>query len=261
VDTRVALADIVVVDRAGRELARVAIEPVLPDRAYAGMSDVAGLAWISASRLVVHGPINPSQSQYYVIDLARQAVVEDFIDDESAPAFSPDGLHVAILAGAPHFVPPNKSAARLLLDGKTIYPARPVAGLDFVSEPKWSADGSSLAWAVHAPETAHASLVVWHGGETRGVMIPSNATGDLSVSWSGANVLVRAQEGGADGRPLSWFSDANASPLVARVAQDPLAAGIAMRDTLAERVRAEGIAEPNFWCTGCALSVLPRASY
>ena len=260
-DRRIGLADLVVVSSAGVELARVTIEPADADTAYAGMRFVEAVRWLSDDRIAVRGSLNPSQSQYYVVDAGAGRIVDDFIDDRSAAAFSPDGRHVAVQSGSPHFTPAAQRAPQMAVDGRTIYPAAGRAEADFASEPRWSADSRSLAWLVQHRGPAATALVVWSAGAARETPLPLAAGAQASVAWSGERVLVTAR--GVNGeKPRAWSVDAHggAKPISAATATDPQAAALAQRDRLAAAARAAGLAQPDLWCRVCGLESLPRAS-
>jgi dipeptidyl aminopeptidase/acylaminoacyl peptidase len=262
-DPRQARADLVVVDAGGRELVRVPIEPVLPDVAYAGMRAVEGLQWIGPDRVAVRGSLNPSQSQYYVVDVAAGRVVDDFVDDRSAAAFSPDGRHAAYQTGSPHFGPGARAAAQLMVDGQAVFPA---AGqrtpLAFATAPAWSADGHSVAIVAQDPAHTATRLVVWHDGAVREQPLSVGAGQPLTLFWAGTRVILQA--GAHDGVPArAWSADAEGLALapLAHAPADPLAQARALRRDLALQARERGVAEPDFWCEHCALQPLSAGAH
>ncbi len=262
IDRRLGLADLVVVSSAGVELARVTIEPVTADTAYAGMRFVEAVRWLSNDRIVVRGSLNPSQSQYYVVDAGAARITDDFVDDRSAAAFSPDGRHVASQTGSPHFVSAQQHAPQMAVDGKTIYPAAGRTAADFASEPRWSADSGSLAWLVQRSAPAATALVIWNAGALSETAVPLGAGKPYALFWSGKRVVVTTRGAGA-GQARAWSIDANgggAKTLAASAAVDPQAAALALRERLAAAARAAGLAQPDVWCRACGLESLPRSS-
>ena len=250
-----ALADVVVVAPDGRELSRTPIEPVLPDVGYTGMQYVDGLRWISGRQLAVRGAINPAQSQYYVVDAAAGKIVSDFVDDGSRAAFSPDGRQVARLADSPHYVADADRTPALLLDGKPVWQA--ARGGSLASEPRFSADGASLAWA-DRDAAGKAGLDIYGDGALHHVPLPAAPAGTLGVYWAGSRAVATASPAGGAGRTLAWSASRTGAELTAQLASDPAASAEALRATLQRQARAAGVQEPDFWCASCALSVLPR---
>jgi hypothetical protein len=262
-DPKVALADLVVIGRDGVERARVAIEPVLPDTAYSGMQYVESLRWISPRRVLVRGAINPSQSQYYVIDVASRSVVQDFDDDASAAAFSPDGRHLALVSGVPHFTPAARQMPVVSVDGRAIYPVPARAGLAVVATPRWSPDSRGLAWVVRNADHTRNSLVVWHDGTVHEAPLGDEAGGGIDLFWSGNRVLATAAVPGLRPYTRAWSADeasgvVQAVPVTAVV--DPAAAAHALLGRLGGEARQAGLVQANFWCADCALQALPRES-
>ena len=233
-DKRVALADVVVVALNGQVVSRTKVEPVLADTAYSGMQAIESLRWISPERIAVRGSINPSQSQYYVIEVAYGRIVADFTDDASSAAFSPDGLHVAALSGSPHFGP---GAPVLSLDGKPVWQA--LRGATLAGGPSFSPDGASLAWAAR-DAAGHATLDVWNGATLRQAAVPAAPDALLDVGWRWAHATVTAQSAG---RTLAWAEtgDGRTSQVVAPARENT------KRERLAAQARAAGVNEVDFW--------------
>lgn len=164
-DRQVGLADLVVVSATGVELSRVTIEPAGSGVAYAGMRAIEALRWVADDRIAVRGSINPSQSQYYVFDVTTKRAVADFIDDRSAAAFSPDGVHVVAHTGGPHFAHAQQRAMRLELDGQTLAAGASGEHADILAAPRWSNDGRAFAWVVDHRATGRVTLAVWRSGD------------------------------------------------------------------------------------------------
>jgi dipeptidyl aminopeptidase/acylaminoacyl peptidase len=261
-DRRQALAELVVVSEAGVELARVAIEPVTADTAYAGMRFVEAVRWIAPDRVAVRGSLNPSQSQYYVVDVANGRIVDDFIDDRSAAAFSPDGRHVATQSGSPHFLAADRRVPQLNIDGRPVYPGAGRGDADIVGEPRWSADSRSLAWLLRLKADGSTTLAVWRDGTLHESAVPAARGTQPGLFWQGARVVVTAPGAGAgSAAPRAWAFDATGgAPKPLAAALDPLADARSLRDRLAAEARAAGLAQPDLWCRACGLEALPRAS-
>lgn len=246
-DRHRALADVVVVDRAGHELSRTAIEPVEPGTAYAGMRYVEALRWIGPDRILIRGSINPSQSQYYEIDAAAGRVVADVIDDESAAAVSPDGRRIATLSGSPHFTPEAEQRPVLSIDGTPVWHG--AAGTVLAAPPRFSPDGTALAWAAR-DGTGRTMLLIWNGTALRRIAVPAPAGATLALRWPASGLTLTTTDAG---HARAWaLRGAALAPSLARTEE-----AVALRERLA---RAAGLTEPDFWCADCALRELPRGT-
>jgi hypothetical protein len=102
VPVSVTLGNVVVVDLSGKQLASFFVEPVEKGMAYAGIRAIESMQWLDENSVVVGGSINPSQSQYYVFHVGS-SMVQDFVDDLSAPAISLDGRTIDATTGVPHW--------------------------------------------------------------------------------------------------------------------------------------------------------------
>ena len=256
-DKSVALDDLVVVARDGHELARAHIEPVIENTAYAGMRYVEAVRWISPTRVVVSGSINPSTSQYYTIDASTGAMLDDFTDDASRPAFSPDGRHVVVLGESPHFTPADERQPVLLLDGKPIW--TPAKGTALAAAPAFSPDGQRIAWASRDTQ-GRTSLNVRDGASLHTAPLPVAPDSDVTLAWSGSRVVATASPLGVPGQARAWSADAQGRALTAQLAVDPKAAARALQRALAKDAAAAGVQDPDFWCAACSLAGLPRQS-
>lgn len=254
-DRRRALSDLVVTDGSGHERVRVAIEPVRDDIAYAGMRHVEELRWLDAGHVAVRGSLNPSQSQYYVVDISTGRTVAEFIDDASAAAFH--GTSVAYQTGAPHFASADRRAAVIWVDGQQVYPlAGSASRFEFPLAPRWSADGRSLAWLARDVAATVQMLVVWRDGAIREHPVALAPDDEPLLFWSDGRWVLKA-------RGRAWATDPEAlalAPLPAAQAVDPLAEAAELRARLATQARAAGVVEPDFWCADCPLQRLPRRS-
>lgn len=256
-DLKIARADIVVIAMDGRELSRTPIEPVVVGLAYAGMRYIEKLRWITSSRLVVSGSINPSTSQYYIVDTGTGKIGQDFTDDSSQPAFSPDGLHIVVLADSPHFAPQSEESPSLLLDDKPIWKA--AKGTVLAAAPQFSPDGSSVAWA-ELSASGSTALDIWSDRGLHKVPLPVSTDSDMHVFWSGNRAVATASPLGVQGKNLAWSADANGADFTAQLPNNPVSAAVAMRNALASKAASAGVKDANFWCVSCALNLLPRSS-
>ena len=257
VEKSVALADVVVVAVDGHELTRTHVEPVIDGTAYTGMRYIEELRWLSPTRLVVRGSINPSTSQYYTIDAATGTVVNDFTDDSSHAAFSPDGRHIAVLVASPHFLPETERSPVLLLDGKPIW--TPSRGTTLVAAPKFSQDGSALAW-VGRDALGSTMMDIRSGSSLHELPLPVSADNELNIFWSGPRVVATASPRDVAGKTRAWSASVDGTNFTAQLPIDPQAAARALRRSLESNANSNGIKDADFWCATCSLAELPRRS-
>lgn len=264
VDRDRALADLVVVSDDGREQARVAIEPVTAEFGSAGMRYVEGVQWISPSRVVVHGSLDPSQSQYYVIDIATGQTVADFIDDASGPAFSPDGAHIACRTGSPHWTPAESRAAVLLIDGRPVYPQPARSGVQFAAAPRWSGDSRSVAVVAQDTQASVSRLVVWRDGRLNEQVVDLGVADRVDLAWDGETLYLSAARFDDPKSLRAWAADDEGLTLTPTSSVDARSASsrqvLAMRADLLAAARREGLSNPDVWCDACGLERLPRSS-
>jgi hypothetical protein len=90
-----AMAKLVIIDMNHNAISEMSIHPYLPGEVESGMRSVEALEWLTADRLVVSGTVNPSTTEYDVIDLTRRVVTKQVFNDGQGAAFSPDGQHYA----------------------------------------------------------------------------------------------------------------------------------------------------------------------
>jgi hypothetical protein len=262
-DPHLARAALVVVDLDGHELTRVLIEPVVGETRYAGMRYVEAIRWLTPNRLVVRGSLNPSQSQYYVVDIASGRLLDDVIDDTSSAVWSPDALHVATTTGEPHFESDEDHAPSIEIDRHMVYPTTPTRDIAIVASPQWSTDGRSLGWVVlHRPDKSLAS-VVWRAGavqETRlGRVPPDN---EFGAFWAGNRLIVTESTPDTPEQAVhAWAIESGMSrPVAPSEAVDPLRDARRQREHLIGEAMEAGLVQPDVWCRQCPLRALPRAS-
>ena len=262
-DRRVALDTLVVVGLDGHEFARVLIEPAAGGLDHSGMRAVEEIRWLAPGRVMVRGGINPSQSQYYVVDPATRRVVADLVDDGSGAAWSPDGTHVATTSGEPHFEAEEDHRPVVEVDGRAVYPAKATRDIALRAAPRWSADGRSLGWVVlHRPD-ATLVAVVRRGDTVHETRLGTGSSDDaVATFWSGSRLIVaQAPVDDADHPTHAWAVDAGTARAIAPAeAVDPLRDARRLRARLVGEAIAAGLAAPDAWCARCALQALPRAS-
>lgn len=187
-----ALAILHVVDRYGQSLLSLPIKPVVAGEINSGMRAVEALQWVDSHRIAVSGSVNPSTQEVLVIDLQRDAVADEFIDDGGGVSFSPDGKHTAQLTGAPHFTPSAKRRPVLRVDGKDIILPSMVDAADF-GTPLWSPDSRSVA--IPMKDTTGRDVVAyWQPQGLRILNLPVTTASKPTrpdLFWSGNTLQLR----------------------------------------------------------------------
>jgi len=260
-DATIALARLVVVDRAGHTLSGILIHPAVSGEGSDGdMRFVESIEWLDANRIAVAGSINPSTSEYIVLNILSHAVVDQFFDDASAAAFSPDGTHVAYQTGSPHFTPTGHQFPILNLDGGAIYPQKRLH-IEFISNVRWSQDGQSLAVVTANYQDNADSVVIWNKAQRLKVIPLTISNGTFGLFWRGSNLIVTSAPDEQNRFGRAWIvaggSDTlNATPVAG--ATDPVVAANLLKASLKQLARAAGGHEADFWCSSCSLIALPR---
>ncbi len=274
------LAKLVVIDASGRFQSSAPIKPVASGEVRSGMRFVESVEWIGPYRVVVAGSVNPSTTEYDVIDLSNGATTDEIYDDGAGASFSPDGLHVAYVTGAPHFAAPDQNMPTLNIDGT---PVRNESDgkLEFAGRPVWSSDSTRVAVAVLDRERHAYGLTIAEVPATQGtaataslVPLPFKGEAATSVYWVGNRLYVSRQV--PDMHPktavlgqrqfknetylLRQESSSEPWSLVRsdQVPNDPATEANALRKKLSAAAGIRGAGNYDFWCSGCALANVPR---
>ena len=280
-DPGAALAWLVVTNPNGQPLSRLPIKPLALGEVRSGMRFVESLEWLDSDRVVASGTINPSSTESLVFDLGRGAVVAEYVDDGRGASFSPDGRHVLLVEGAPHFSGPGGRAPVLSLNGQAVL-ADLHADPGAVGPVRWSADGTRFALTAR-DAAGRRRLVVGHAQTKAARWVdlpspPSDADPAPELFWSGHELHVqrlvpvekreRATEakGKAPGaRPLSVDDQVLSSDprdgtwkRADKPAANPFQAAARLRSaTLGHSLPAD-VQDADLWCRACALDQIAR---
>ncbi len=265
-DDFVALAKLVVIDTNGRVISEVPIKPYSRGEVESGMRYVEALEWLTGDRIVVSGSVNPSTTEYDILDLASHKVIKQFFDDGKGAAFSLNGQHYAYVSGSPHFTPVDERVPSLNVDGNPVF-SDTGDRLEFVDVPRWSEDSKSVAVLAATPETSEQNIIAWHLGETTAstFAIPFSSRASTSIFWSHSDLYVMGESSQPRIANKVWVLAGGAVPgswAPAGAVDLPKAAAIARAhwQQLKMAVQKAGGKEPDFWCETCDLTVLPRRS-
>ncbi|MGM9513009.1 hypothetical protein ACS5PK_02025 [Roseateles sp. DB2] len=280
-DPALALAWLVVLDQHGQQLSRLPIKPLAAGEVQSGLRFVESLEWLDADRVVVSGTINPSSTESLVFDLSRRAVVAEYVDDAQGASFSPDGRHVLLVDGAPHFAAAAARAPVLRLDGRPVLSSLS-ADLGAIGPVRWSADGSRFALTAR-DASGHHRLVLGNApaNTAHWIDLPaskSEADAPPALFWSGQDLHVQrllpagqqgaAAEGGraAPGARTQTLEDlvlvgAPGGRRWKRMtvpAPNPQRAAAILRSESLRHSLPPGFGDADVWCRACVLDKVAR---
>lgn len=270
VDPNIALGDLVVIDpESDRTIANILICPTQAGVGYF-VQEIDDIQWISASKIVVTGALNPSTIQSMVMDIRTGQDVDDVFDDDGAAVFSPDGEHVATVRGSPHFTPESEQEPELDIDGKQLFPPKGER-VRFLSEPVWSPDGTQVAAVTQEMKSNAiqvADCIVPGACQPTAIHEASRAAADnFQVQWSNGRVYVSSQTGrwsmqrgdriatvSTQSGPVSFNAEDTEAEFESKIEQ----LGGETARNLIQQVRERDGLEPDLWCQNCGLVQLPR---
>jgi dipeptidyl aminopeptidase/acylaminoacyl peptidase len=259
------LAKLVVVSRNnGHVISEISIKPISPGEVRSGMRFIEELEWLTTQRIAVGGSVNPSTSEYNIVDLMSQKVIREFFDDGKGAAFSPDGQHYAYVDGSPHFTPVDERVPTLNVDERPVFSE--TQHFMFADIPRWSDDSSSVAVVARNADTGEQHIVVQQRGATTAsvISLPFLSSSPASVLWNASDLVVVDTSlsaskawllpGGGTGL-VQWTSTeaiVNATNVVAEAKRS--------RALLKKAAQIVGGKDADFWCESCDLTVLRRRS-
>jgi hypothetical protein len=256
---------LVVIDQNGRVASKVPIKPYSPGEAQSGMRYVEALEWLTADRIAVSGTVNPSTTEYDIVDLNDNSVINQFFDDGHGAAFSPDGEHYAYVSGSPHFTPTDERAPSFIVDGKPVFSGRG-NDLEFRNTPQWSEDSKAVAVPA-VRQRIEQCVVVWRRGATRAstLSIPFSPGSRTSIFWSDENLCATTESMPPPSASKVWkFSRGGGlgswAPVEALDVLKVVAKAQANREKLKIAIQTVGGRDADFWCEACDLTMLPRRS-
>jgi hypothetical protein len=137
---------IAIVDTAGKHLKRMAAS-----QANGPANSVNQVEWIDDTRVGVDYHINPSCSQYSIIDTTTGAIAGNYLGIWFS--WSPDKKRLAYVGWMPHFEEQEQPSYYLKINNKTIYPANGDADATrggahhlFLTQLIWSNDSDRVAF-------------------------------------------------------------------------------------------------------------------
>jgi hypothetical protein len=274
-DQAVALAKLDIIDTNGTVLSSVPIKPAKAREVRSGMRFVERLQWLGDHSLAVSGTLNPSTTEYEVIDMQKRTLQREFFDDGFGAAFSPNGEHYAYVSGQPHFTPSSEAVPTLIIDDRSVF-SDYGNRLQFTGTPQWSQDNRSVAAPIINPTTGQRAVLLWHEGNANASVlgIPNSAGSSAAPFWYAGALYLSSQQFRSDtGEPVltnaatdSWVL--TSTPLGVRTwlsvpagkLPDELFRAEALRRSLAAQANTLGGRSPDFWCGACELNLLPRRS-
>lgn len=264
-----ALATLFVIDTQSRRLGEVPLKVVEKGEIRSGMRQVESLEWISGSRLVALGSINPSSTEYLVVDTSKMKVVEEFVSDGFGATFSPDGLSYIATSGLPHFTKKESRNPSLIINGHRLQNLVPNQ-TEIAGAPSWAPDGSTVAVPLrYATSTSSAEVdltVLWlqDSNEKRSIMVPANTR---KLEWGASGLIATTLASGQKaGEVQAWELPIVTKPFQMSgwrlVSRPPSVDAENMNRRLTAELRSwlkmDSGSSIDIWCKGCILSDLPR---
>lgn len=276
-----ALAWLVVTGPQGQPLVRLPIKPLADGEVRSGMRAVEALEWLGSERVVVSGTLNPSSTESLVFDVGRAAVVAEYVDDGRGASFSPDGRHVLLVEGAPHFTGAQARAPVLSLDGKAVLEGLH-ADLAELGPVRWSTDGTRFALTARDAAGRH-RLVLGHAQTSAAhwVDLPPSSPGASAAPalfWSGHELHVQrlvlvgkgraavqtarsapgARQLGIEDQVLSAEQGRSAWKRVPEPVINPVRAAAQLRSAALGQALPAGVVDADVWCRACVLNQVAR---
>jgi hypothetical protein len=266
------LSTLVVIDRRGNRLADIPLKVVGAGEVRSGMRQAESVEWVSRNRLVVSGTINPSSTEYLVVDVVASKQIIEFVGDAFGAAFSPDGNSYIAVTGSPHFTKNENRAPTLIVDGRQVAGLVPV-GAELAGRPVWSPDGLVIAIPLRGTaglaSNGFDAVQIWHRASNTKQLVHTPVRLD-ALSW-GASGLIAMTQSEATGGRKSGAAQAWELPLVTnpfqvfvwkQVSQVELLTALTTDRKLAAELRssiqADAGANIDIWCNKCSFSKFPR---
>lgn len=194
-----AMGDIVALSADGTLLHEIRFRP--QGSGTSGMRFIEGLQWMSNKFLVVFGSVNPSTTEYAVVDAESGKEVSGYMVDGYGWAVSPDGSHVAYVGYVPHWTPVERRRPQLCIDDECLfdkpsrgYPAYSVH-VEFTRPPEWSPDGTAVAIAAEEYKTKVKIVIVRQLGGKTLQYAPPGAEDGLGMAWDQKALVVKTANG------------------------------------------------------------------
>jgi dipeptidyl aminopeptidase/acylaminoacyl peptidase len=270
----VALAYLHVIDRQGTPLSRILIHPATPGVVQAGMRYVEEVEWLTDTLIAVSGSVNPSTTDYAIVDASTGALVDEFLDDGKGAAFSPDGHHFAYVTGRPHFTPASQRNATVNVDGQAVFPRPGERVVEVSSTLQWSPDSRSVGFIANDPQTGEQKAVVYRLGTSVSVSsLPEAGSLRTWMFWNDEDLFVMSEPPSPREPSKAWKLSAGHGQAIAVAVKAgqagafmpaeidgsaTSAAAAAYQASLSNAVRDFGGKYADVWCRGCVLSRLPR---
>ena len=114
------LGQLVLVDQHRSVVTQIPVKPMAPGFVHSGMRYVETVEWLDGNLIAVSGTINPSSTEYNILDISTGKTILEFVDDGFGAAFSQDGKLYASVSGGPHFTPAKSRELKLNVNGAAI---------------------------------------------------------------------------------------------------------------------------------------------
>jgi dipeptidyl aminopeptidase/acylaminoacyl peptidase len=134
----------------------------LPASSAAGtpaINSILGMEWLNSDRFAYEGHVNPSMSEYRVVDLTSGRIIRTV--PGSCFHWSPDRKKLAVCGWLPHFSAPQTLHQFVQINGRTVYTLPKGSLVDYVaSDFSWSADSTKVAFLERDDTVDKTKLVI-----------------------------------------------------------------------------------------------------
>lgn len=176
-------AEIVIIGVASGEIVNVL---PLPGASSAGVPEINAILrmeWLSSDRLGYEGHVNPSLSEYRVVNLSSGKIIKTL--PGARFQWSPDRKKFATLGWLPHFNAPETLHQFIRINGRTVYTLPNGRLVDYVaSDFSWSADSTKVAFLERDESLNLIKLVILTtGGRITTAILSPTTDVTLGIAW------------------------------------------------------------------------------
>jgi Tol biopolymer transport system component len=183
-------SEIIIISAKRGEVLKTLALPARSSAETPNINAILGMEWLNSNRLAYEGHINPSLSEYRVVDLRSSKVIRTELG--SCFSWSPDRQKLAVCGWLPHFAASETSREYVQINGRTVYTLPKGRLVDNIaSDLSWSPDSSKVAFLERDDTVKRTKLVILGSGE-RKITVNLTPKNDFTgvFTWLNDNTLV-----------------------------------------------------------------------